>query len=44
LNKYIAYGFRMEEEDKEIPKITPVLVEIKRGALYRDVNTYAQVT
>jgi len=34
----------MGEEDKEIPEITPVLVEIKRGTLYRDVNTYAQVT
>jgi hypothetical protein len=39
LNKYIAYGFRMGEEAKEIPEITPVLVEIKRGALRRDVNT-----
>jgi len=34
----------MGEEDKEISEITPVLVEIKRGALYRHVNTYAQVT
>jgi hypothetical protein len=33
----------MGEEDKEVPELTPMLVEIKRGTLYRDVNTYAQV-
>jgi hypothetical protein len=34
----------MGEEDKEVRELTPVLVEIKRGIVYRDVNTYTQVT